>query len=96
MSTTGFQIIEKEQISTLHFPSSEVLNTKEEILQRQFELEKAMSLGNTEKNKFFITFCDDEGVKKVHTTIWSVAEQKIILKGGVTIPINRILRVDLS
>jgi len=52
-----------------------------------------MILGNTHRGKVSIVFCDDEGLKKVTTTVWAVGEKFITLKGGVWIPISKIIDI---
>lgn len=87
--------IEKEQVDSLRFPASEVLDTSAQIDHRAAQLKKAVSLGNLDKIKVKIIFEDSESLRLVHTTIWAVTEQKIALKGGVTIPRNRIHSIQL-
>lgn len=89
---TKFEIIEKEVIETLHFPKTDVLEDKDEIQQRNSELERALSLGNLEHSKIKIFFEDNESKKVVETTVWGVTDKRIILKQGVSIPINRIYK----
>lgn len=89
---TNFELIEKEVIDKLHFPETEVLEDKEEILQRNSELERAMSLGNLEHNKTKIYFEDDKSKKVVETTVWGITDKRVILKKGVVIPIHRIYK----
>lgn len=86
-------LIDKEQIIVLRFPEDEVLNSLDDISRRRSQLERATALGNTEKGKFAIVFEDDHGLKQVETTIWATTENCIVLKSGVTIPINRIHRI---
>lgn len=88
-----FENIEKEQISALHFPPNEVLETKEDIKQRTVDLNRAMTLGNLEHLKMKIYFEDDAAKRRVDTTIWGVTDEKIILKQGVVIPIHRIYKI---
>jgi hypothetical protein len=59
------------------------------------DLERATALGNVEHNKIKITFEDSEGLKQVETTIWATTDKRIILKGGVVIPIIRIHEVKI-
>jgi len=87
---SNFEIIEKEVVNTLHFPQSEVLETKEQIQQRICDLNRAMALGNLEHSKIKIYFEDDCSKKVVETTIWALTDEQIVLKQGCTIPINRI------
>ena len=82
--------IEKEHVGGLHFPGDEVLNTKEDVLKRTYELERAGQLGNGDNVKMKIVFEDAEGLKQVETTIWAVTKDRIVLKHGITIPIGRI------
>lgn len=86
--------IEKENISGLKFPDTEVLASKEEIKNRFANLERALKLGNLEHNKIKIIFEDSEGVKQVNTTVWGVTDKRVILKQGVVIPIHRIHEVN--
>lgn len=90
--TTEFEIIEKEAITSLHFPETDVLEEKQAILQRNSDLDRALSLGNLEHGKTKIYFEDDQSKKMVETTIWGVTDQRVILKQGVVIPINRIFK----
>ena len=90
--TADFEIIAKEDIETLSFPHDDVLEDQEEINQRNSELNRALSLGNLEHSKIKIFFQDDKSKKMVETTIWAVTDNSIILKKGINIPINRILK----
>lgn len=82
--------IEKEKISGLKFPYSDVLLDKDDIKIRSMNLERALKLGNLEHNKIKIVFEDSEGIKQVETTVWGVTDKRVILKQGVVIPIHRI------
>lgn len=88
-------LIEKEEVSSLHFPSDQVEISKEEISQLKRKLRKAMILGNLHHNKIKIVFRDDTEIKEVRTTIWATGEKHVVLKQGITIPIHRILDVRL-
>ncbi len=92
MSTT-FELIDKESIASLNFPKTEVLEDKEEIASRKTNLERALSLGNLEHVKIKIYFEDDSSKKMVETTIWGVTDNRVILKQGVVIPVNRIHKI---
>lgn len=89
------QLIEKEEVSALHFPTEAVIidPTDRKMIKRK--LEKAMILGNIHHNKIRIQFEDDQGLKEVRTTIWASGEKHIVLKQGITIPIHRIVNVRL-
>ena len=92
MSTT-FELIDKEIIALLNFPKSDVLEDKDEISSRKNELDRALSLGNLEHVKIKIYFEDDTSKKVVETTIWGVTDERVILKQGAVIPVNRIYKI---
>jgi hypothetical protein len=85
-----YQIIDKELITSLSFPSSEVLEDIDDVKQRKQDLDRALTLGNLEHVKIKIYFEDDISYKMVETTIWGVTDNRVILKQGVVIPVNRI------
>lgn len=91
--TTTFKPIEKEDIAKLHFPAEDVLTDKHEIFQRKQDLEKAMAMGNTDHVKIEIFFEDDKNQLVTNTTVWAVTPEHLVLKKGVTIPVNRIYRI---
>ena len=92
MNTT-FELIDKELITSLSFPKSDVLENKDEIEARKNDLDRALSLGNLEHVKIKIYFEDDLSKKMVETTIWGVTDSRVILKQGVVIPVNRIHKI---
>ncbi len=91
--TTTFKPIEKEDIAQLVFPITDVLTDKHEIFQRKQDLEKAMAMGNTDHVKIEIFFEDDTNQLVTNTTVWAVTPEHLVLKKGVTIPVNRIYRI---
>lgn len=88
-----YQLIDKEAVASLSFPKQEVLNDAQEVLQRKTDLERALTLGNLEHVKMKIYFEDDICGRVVETTVWGVTSDRIILKQGVVIPINRIHKI---
>lgn len=90
--STEFETIAKESIADLHFPKKDVLEEKEDMERRRQELDRALSLGNLEHSKIKIYFEDDQTKRMVETTIWGVTEERVILKQGVVIPIQRIYK----
>ena len=88
--TTKPELIEKETISNLSFHDV-VLVDQDPSINNQIEL--AVRLGNAYHSKVSITFMDDSGLKRVETTIWAHGSKFICLKGGVWIPISRIVEV---
>lgn len=88
-----FELVSKEEIKNFKFPKTDVFTDMEEINRRRIELDRSTILGNIEKQKVFIYFEDDQGLKKVETTIWATTEKNIALKSGVHIPIHRIYKI---
>ncbi|NMH28881.1 hypothetical protein [Flavobacterium silvaticum] len=86
----NFETIHKEQIPELHFPKADVLPDRDAQKQRSSDLQRALALGNLEHSKIKIYFEDAESKKVVETTVWGVTDDRVILKKGVGIPINRI------
>jgi hypothetical protein len=89
------ETIEKEKVASLHFPETEVLAAKDDLQRRTYELERASQLGNGDHVKIKIVFEDNENIKQVETTVWAVTEGRVVLKHGITIPINRIHEIRL-
>jgi len=89
---TNFETIEKEQIDLLHFPKADVLDDGYAKFQRNSELNRALILGNLEHSKIKIFFEDNVSKKVVETTVWGVTDNRVILKQGIGIPINRIYK----
>ena len=88
-------IVEKEIIPNLLFPSHPLDKSKEEMKKLIQKLKRSMMLGNIDRTKMRIIFEDSEGAKEVRTTVWAVGDKNIVLKKGVTIPINRLIDVIL-
>ncbi len=92
-TATQFIPIEKEAISQLHFPDKDVLQSREDLKERQLDLARALTLGNLEYTKIKIYFEDDKAIHVVDTTVWGLTDKRVILKQGIVIPINRVHRV---
>jgi len=86
------ELIEKELIPSLKFKESVNINQDPTI---HHQIEQAVRLGNAYHSKVSITFRDDEGLKRVETTIWAQGSKFICLKGGVWIPISRIVEIKM-
>jgi hypothetical protein len=86
--------VQKEQLNTLRFYQNEVI--LEKVLQaiRQFDLNRALVLGNIDHNKVTIVFKTADGsLLQVNTTIWAVTDEYICLKGGINVPIKAIVDI---
>jgi len=84
------ELIQKETIVDCKFLKDIQLNQQENLLQ---QIKDATILGNSHRTKVTIIFQDDVGIKRVDTTIWASGAKFICLKGGLWIPINRIIEI---
>jgi hypothetical protein len=84
-------LIEKELIPSLHFKNPVAFKQQENLMDR---LSEATKMGNIDHLKIAIIFQDDEGMKRVETTVWATGAKYICLKGGIWLPINRIKEVQ--
>lgn len=55
------------------------------------QLQYSCRLGNEYKGKTVITFETSQGPKAVETTVWSVTDYHLTLKGGMNIPLNSVI-----
>ena len=90
MQVSEIQTIEKENVPSLTFKREIKVKQHPEL---RSQLEQATRMGNGYHSKVSIYFHDDEGLKRVETTIWATGANYICLKGGVWIPIARIQEV---
>ncbi len=84
------EFIEKEEVINYHFTNVE--KSKREVTREK--LERALRLGNEFKSKTFLTFQTDQGAKRIETTVWTLTDEFIQIKGGVTIPLKSLLDVQ--
>jgi uncharacterized protein (UPF0248 family) len=94
-ATIAPTLIEKEQIPSLIFPKEPILRSKDELSILRKKLRDSMVLGNIHHQKIKIVFQDSEGLKEVRTTIWAADERFIVLKKGVSIPVDRVVQLTL-
>lgn len=87
------QLIEKEIIPNLSFKENRAVNQQPDLMEKLLE---ATKLGNLHHGKVAIHFQDDEGPKRVETTIWATGLKYICLKGGVWLPISSIEKVVMT
>jgi hypothetical protein len=86
------QLIQKEEISSLSFTSPIKISQHPDLIH---QIEQATILGNAHHSKVAIYFHDDSSLKKVETTIWAAGSKFICLKGGVWIPISRLVEIKM-
>lgn len=80
-------IIAKEQIPELRIVPAFVDRSSTWLDQLQY----SCRLGNEFKGKTVITFETTNGPKAVETTVWSVTDSHLTLKGGLSIPLNSVI-----
>lgn len=85
----GNTLISKEDINNYHLVAAAVDKTE----HWKKELSYAVRLGNEFKGKTILTFQTSEGAKTVETTVWSLTDRYLHLKGGVTIPLKSIIEI---
>jgi len=82
-------VIAKEEIPQLKIVPAFVDNTD----KWRRELEYAVRLGNEYKGKTNIAFETTQGPKQVETTVWSLTDNYLQLKGGTLIPLHSIIDI---
>lgn len=82
-------LIEKEDIPLYKIIPAFV--DKSENLEK--ELAYATRLGNEFKGKTQITFETTQGPRTVNTTVWSVIDNYVQLKGGTIIPLRSVIDI---
>lgn len=95
MITTHAKLVQKEEIKDLHFPKESVLLDNEHRDQLKRKIKRALALGNNEHVKCRILFKDNEGLKVVDTTVWAFGEDHVVLKSNTTVPMRRILDIEM-
>jgi len=83
-------LVEKEAIANFSFRNQVSFKQHPQLLKK---LRDATGLGNLNKVKFHIDFYSDSGPKSVQTTIWATGNKFICLKGGLWIPISKIIDI---
>ncbi|MFT5859784.1 MAG: hypothetical protein ACI865_001888 [Flavobacteriaceae bacterium] len=82
--------VEKEIISSLSFSEKSERPQHPELSN---QIRNATRLGNAYHTKVSIYFQDNDGPKRVDTTIWAYGAKYICLKGGVWLPIDHIVEI---
>ncbi|MBL7911391.1 MAG: hypothetical protein JNJ41_10085 [Bacteroidia bacterium] len=95
MNNSESEFIAKENIDSLTFPQFDVLQSNDEIKQREKDLNAALTLGNLHKQKIKIFFQDVVSKKHVETTIWQVNSMHISIKSGLVIPVKSVYKIEL-
>ena len=95
MYTLPNEVVSRDIIPTLRFPSYDVLTTTGERQQRRWQAERAVTLGNGYQSKVDIYFQTSDGLtKRVHTTVWASDAEYLSLKSGKVLPLRAVLGFD--
>ncbi|MBK6835342.1 MAG: hypothetical protein IPG89_14170 [Bacteroidetes bacterium] len=81
------------QVDFISFGDKDVLTDNELKMKREEDLNRAMKLGNSYKEKVKIYFKDSISNKHVYTSVWYVSSSHVTLKHGVVIPVKAIYQV---
>lgn len=63
-------------------------------LELQSKLKNALRLGNEFKSKTSITFMTQEGPKRIETTVWSLTDKYLQIKGGILLPLKSLITIE--
>jgi hypothetical protein len=93
--TTEEDLIQKEEVGTLHFPATDVLPTIEDRRRRTHAIERACTLGNAHHGKVLIHFMTEDGHQyRIDTTIWACDDRFITLKAGASLPVRAVTEIE--
>ena len=71
-TSSTVEIVEKEDIITMHFAPEDVLNDETARQRRRADADRAVTLGNAYHGKLDIYFQTADGMaKRVATTVWA-------------------------
>ncbi len=89
------EIVEKEVIESLLFPTEDVLPEATDRQRRRADADRAVKLGNAHQGKLDIYFQTADGTtKRVATTVWAADAEYLTLKSGATVPMRAVLGFD--
>ena len=88
----AYEIIDDDTVLNSTFDKSMPTAQSKGILQK---ISDALLIGNSYHTKVSIVYQDDYSIKKVITTVWASGNKYICLKGGLWIPLDRIMEVEL-
>ncbi|TGE24627.1 hypothetical protein E5K00_05275 [Hymenobacter aquaticus] len=89
------EMVEKEALGTLRFPSHDVLTLPVQQQWRRYEAERATTLGNGYHGKVDIYFQTADGAtKRLYTTVWACDAEYLTLKSGASLPLRAVVGFD--
>lgn len=86
-------VITKEEITHYEFITEDILKSHGAQRLRSLCVQRAVQLGNGSKQKVKIVFETTAGTRMVETTVWGAAEDTIVIKNGISIPIHAIREI---
>ncbi|MBD2767806.1 hypothetical protein IC235_07860 [Hymenobacter sp. BT664] len=93
--TTTVEIIEKEELASMHFAAGDVLTDQAARQRRRVDADRATTLGNAYHGKLEIYFQTADGAaKRVATTVWAADGDHLTLKSGLALPLRAVLGFD--
>ena len=94
-SADTVEVIEKEEITSMHFGQADVLTNEVDRQRRRADADRAVTLGNAYHGKLDIYFQTADGAtKRVATTIWAADAEHLTLKSGSSLPLRAVLGFD--
>lgn len=95
MLTQEIERIHRSRIIELSYGKEDVLESEGDREIRRIQLDRAMKLGNLEKQAVAIHLRTHKGSQyQTQATVWAVTEKNVELKGGKIIPIRAISHVE--
>ncbi len=90
--------IPKEELNQYAFSQDDVLSGDQDGRRsRSYNLQRAERLGNAFHGKVRINFLtQDKSERTVETTVWAAGDDFVNLKGGITLPVRAITRVEFA
>ncbi len=93
--TTEEDLIQKEQVGSLHFAAADVLETVEDRRRRNHNIERACTLGNAHHGKVLMHFQTADGhAYRLETTVWACDDRFITLKAGASLPVRSVTSIE--
>lgn len=88
--------VEKEELKTCSFEKPDIALTDAELAERNRRLYLAMLMGNNYESKVKLVFNTNTGGCEIVTVIWATTEKYVLLKGGNSIPLEAIAKVEMD
>lgn len=95
MQTNAITKVDKSQLLNRNFNKKPELTVHVDRKNIDHKLQRALKLGNLHKTSVNLRFISDRELLQTEATIWAVTENYVMLKGGVMIPVECIIDVDV-